>query len=358
MFGAADQRDNSHGYLGILIVIQSGLTLLVVVILAFTIWFAHLWVPLDGLEAALGGMALAAPFVLLLWLARGAFYVRMAPQFALAGSTVYCLLVLGTLLVVDRLRLMSPFAAFVIMGFAALVSSFILLKRLKPTLQRSADGLKWGAVREQHWHYGRWLLASFGLGWIPANIYYSLVSIFSGMSTVGELKVLVNFTLPVAQTLTALSVCFLPHASRVWQLNGREGLRRLMFKIGCLFAAAVVVYWVGLISFGAPILHSLYRGHYTDLAPLIPWVAAGSIPWNLATVPTIALRAVRSSVSIFRVYLASSGVAVAVGIPATWRFGLRGALVAIILSNASALAMAIYLMRRELQPLYAERSLG
>ena len=255
----------------------------------------------------------------------------------------------NTLLMVDRLRLMSPFSAFMMMGFGALVSSAVLLNRLKPRLKLRTSRPHWKAVSGQHWEYGRWLLASLGLSWIPGNIYYSLVSAFSGMASVGELKALTNFTLPVAQTLTALSICFLPHASRVYQMDGLAALRRLTLKIAWLFTAAAIVYWALLISLGAPILHFLYRGHYTELASLIPWVAAGSIPWNLAIVPTIALRAVRSSVSIFRVYLASSGIALLVGVPATREFGLRGALGAIILSNASAFGVALFLMRRELR---------
>jgi len=349
VFGSADYPECPREYLGVLLRIQGGLTLFVCLVLGTFLWLAHLWARPDGLGGALGGMTLAAPFVLLLWLARGAFYVQMTPQYAVVGSTAYCAVVLGSLLIVDRFRLMSPFSAFVMMGFGALVSGAVLLNRLKPILRFRASRPNWKGVSRQHWQYGRWLLASLGLSWIPGNIYYSLVSAFSGMASVGELKALINFTLPVAQTLTALSMCFVPHASRAYQMDGIVALKRLTAKIAWLFGFSVIVYWVLLISLGTPILRFLYNGHYTQSASLIPWVAAGSIPWNLATVPTLALRAVRSSVSIFRIYLASSGIALLVGIPATRRFGLRGALAAIILSNVSALGVALFLMRRELR---------
>jgi len=355
VFGSADYAECLPRYLGVLIRIQSGLTLLVGLALGASLWLARLWARPDGLEVALGGMTIAAPFVLLLWLVRGAFYVQMAPQFAVAGSATYCAVVLGSLLVVDRFQLMSPFSAFIMMGFGALVSSAVLLSRLRPNLNLRAEP-NWKGVSRQHWEYGRWLLASLGLSWIPGNIYYSLVSAFSGMASVGELKALINFTLPVAQTLTALSMCFVPHAARAYQKDGITALKRLTLKIACVFGVAAIVYWALLISLGAPVLRFLYNGHYTQLASLIPWVAAGSIPWNLATVPTLALRAVRSSVSIFRIYLASSGVAVLIGVPATWGFGLRGALAAIIVSNVSALGIALYLMRRELRTAQATAS--
>ena len=349
VFGVAEYSNRTQEYVGQLILIQSGLTVLLAVTLGLAVWLAHLWASRDGLQGALAGMTLAAPFVLLLWLVRGAFYVQMKPQYAVVGSSVYCFTVMCSLLIVDRLRLMSPFLAFVMMGLAALVSSAVLLKRLKPILPLKTSGLKWRPISRQHWGYGRWLLASFVLSWIPGNIYYYLFSFFSGLAAVGELKVLINFTLPVAQTLTALSMCLLPHASRVCQRDGLQALRTLTFKIACLFAGAAIVYWGILIFFGAPILRFLYGGQYGEMASLIPWVAAGSIPWNLATVPTIALRAVRSSISIFRVYLVTTGITVLLGLPATWRLGLRGALMAMIVSNASALGLALLLMRRELR---------
>ncbi len=349
VFGSANYPECLQEYLGVLLRIQGALTLVICLALGTSLWIGNLWARPDGLAGAIGGMTIAAPFVLLLWLTRGAFYVQIAPQYAVAGSTAYCAVVLSSLWIVDRLTSMSPFSAFVMMGFGALVSSAVLLHRLEPTLKLRPSCPSWKAVSRQHWEYGRWLLASFALSWIPGNIYYSLMSAFSGMASVGELKALINFTLPVAQTLTALSMCFIPYASRAYQTEGTAALKRLAVKIAWLFVAAAIVYWVPLIWLGAPILRFLYKGHYTQLASLIPWVAAGSIPWNLAAVPTLVLRAVRSSVSIFRVYLASSCIAVLIGVPATWGFGVRGALAAIILSNVSALSIALFLMCRELR---------
>src|ERR1035438_5148728 len=94
VFGSADYPECLREYLGVLLRIQGGLTLFVCLVLGTFLWLAHLWTRPDGLGGALGGMVLAAPFVLLLWLARGAFYVRMAPQYAVVGSAAYCAVVL------------------------------------------------------------------------------------------------------------------------------------------------------------------------------------------------------------------------------------------------------------------------
>jgi O-antigen/teichoic acid export membrane protein len=182
-----------------------------------------------------------------------------------------------------------------------------------------------------------------------------LVSGFFGLATAGELKALLNFSLPIAQTLTALSMFFLPYASRVYQENGLISLRGLTWKITALFGAATVAYWIFLILLSKHILQSLYGGQYTELAPLIPWLALGSVPWNMVAVPAIILRAVRSPVSIFGAYCASSIVVVLAGIPATWALGLRGALLSMILSNLAALVVVVTLMRRKFRDLSMAR---
>jgi O-antigen/teichoic acid export membrane protein len=96
-------------------------------------------------------------------------------------------------------------------------------------------------------------------------------------------------------------------------------------------------------------MHSVYGARFTEISSQMPLVAAASLPWNIAIVPTIVLRALRSSASIMAIYFACSAVAVVIGIPATRMYGLRGSLSAMALSNLAALAVAIALATRELR---------
>jgi O-antigen/teichoic acid export membrane protein len=349
VFGPSHYPDWLREYLGVLLRIQGALTLGVCIVLGTSIWLVHILVGRGNLTSALGGMTLAAPFVLLLWLARGAFYVQLAPQYAVKGAVVYGLVVVTSLFLVQRLNLMSSFVPFLLMGVAALASGIFLLIRLHPILNSRTSYPTWRKVGEQHWQYGKWVLAGLGLNLIFGDIYYPLVSSFSGLAATGELKALLNFSLPAAQIFTALSGFFLPYAARVCQKDGPAALRGVTWKIGWLFGAVAVIYWTLLILFSKSVMRSLYGDHYSELAALIPWLAAASLPLNLAAVPAIALRAVRSSVSIFRVYCSSGVIVLLVGIPATWAFGLRGALWSMVLSNLAALIVAVLLLSRELQ---------
>jgi O-antigen/teichoic acid export membrane protein len=349
VFGPSEYPDCLREYLGVLLWLHAGLAVVLLVVLGMSCWFLHELARPDNLSGALAGLTVAAPCILLLWLARSAYYVKISPQGAVAGSAVYCAIVLGGLLFLQRFKVMSPLFAFLLMGLGALISSIALLIRLKPVLKLGTSRQMWRKVAEQHWEYGRWILASLGLSSISGSIYYPLLSGFSGLAAVGELKALLNFSLPVAQTLSALSVFYLPYASRVYRDSGLAGLRSLIWKMTWLFGAASITYWSLLILLSKPVLRSLYGSHYAEVAPLIPWLAVGSLPWNLAAVPAVVLRAMRSPASIFSAYCASTMVVLLTGVPATWAFGLRGALLAMILSNLAAMVVVVTLLRRKLR---------
>lgn len=349
VFGPSDYSDRQPEYLGVLLSLHSGLALAIFLALGISAWLMHVFGRPDGLPGALAGVAFAAPCVLLSWLVRGAFYVRMSPRHAVWGSAVYCAVVFVGLLLVHWLRLLSPFSAFLLMGVAALISSAVLLVRLKPVLKLGKSGLSWSVVLQQHWKYGSWILVSLVLSWLAGDIYYPVISIFSGLAAAGELKALLNFYLPVVQTFSALSLFVLPYASPLYQENGVTALDALTWRMAWLFAAAAGVYWAVLILLSKPVMHLLYGARYAGLASLVPLVAAASLPWNIAVAPSITLRAMRSSRSVLAIYCVSSAIAVLIGVPMTRAFGLHGALSGMLLSNLATLLVAWTLVSRKLR---------
>src|SRR5438132_1184749 len=96
--------------------------------------------PPNGLSGALTGVTLAAPCILLFWLARNTFYVGLSPRYAATGAGVYCVVVFTGLLALYALRLVSPFTAFLLMGLGALASGALLLSWLKPAMRLTASG--------------------------------------------------------------------------------------------------------------------------------------------------------------------------------------------------------------------------
>jgi O-antigen/teichoic acid export membrane protein len=347
VFGGSEYRDCLRGYLGQLLWLHLAIALFVFLALGVSGGAARLVQSSDGLPGALAGVTIASPCVLLLWLARGACYVRVAPKAAAAGAVLYCTALLAGLSLLERRGWLSPFTAFLLMGLGALITGVLLLTQLRRSLPRNRATPSLKSIWRQHWRYGRWALASSVATWVPTNLCFPVISAFCGIASAGELKALLNLALPVGHTATALSLLLQSYAARIHRQDGAAGIRSLTRQITQLLAAGALVYWCGLVLFGPQAVHLLYGGNYGAIAHLVPWLALASVLQVAICGPGIGLRAMESPASVFLAYLASSTVAVAVGIPLTWKLGVQGVVVAMIFSNFLAVWVAFGLLRRK-----------
>jgi O-antigen/teichoic acid export membrane protein len=336
VFGPSAYRNQLRGYTGTLIWIHVAIAFATFLLLGVgALGLAH-FPRFGGLSPALVGASIAAPCVLLFWLARRVYYLKLASSQSAVGALLYSVLLFGSLAVLHHRNMMSPMLAFVIMAIAALIASGYLLVKFKPkfSLRRSHPSL--AQVSRENWEYGRWALASAIFMWVPWNIFYTLVASFSGMAHSGSLRALLNFALPLAQAYGAFSLLFLPHAAGLNEDKGWDAVRRDSHRITLLFLAGGVVYWVLICSFRSQLIQLLYRGQYASIQPLLPWIGLASILWGAAQGPALALRARKTPSSVFVMYLVSAIVAVVVGVPATLKFGVAGAVAAMLLASGAA----------------------
>jgi O-antigen/teichoic acid export membrane protein len=348
VFGSSAYLDSPREYLGALLWAHGAMGLAIFLLLGISAGVVHELGRPGNLSGALAGVAIAAPCVLLFWLARGAFYVKHAPQHAVNGALLYSALVLGGLLALFRGGLLSPFTAFVLMGLGALATSTVMLLRLSPSLKLGRRGTLLSRVTQQHWAYGRWALASSVVTWIPWNIHYALLGHFSGMAGAGGFRALVNLMLPLSQTCNALSLLLTPYASRAHAEGGAMSLDGLGWRITSLFVGGAVTYWAGITLLRTPTLRFLYAGKYDALGYLVPWLAIASVLWTAVYGPTMVLRAKQAPALVFWAYCASAVIALVTGPPASRAFGLAGTIGAITASSAVALGAALFLARRGL----------
>jgi O-antigen/teichoic acid export membrane protein len=344
VFGSSANEKRAREYMGTLLWGHFGLASAIMIVLGISSWVAFKLGASYQLGQALGGVAIAAPCVLLLRLARQGFYIKLAPKAAVFGAAGYCAIVLVGLFAVYQWGRLSAFSAFLLMGIASLVTSVILLRRLRPVLRLRLRSL--GEISRRHWVYGRWALASSVLVSSPWNVQYASLSIFSGMAATGALKALLNFYVPVTQTMVAFGLLSLPYASRVYNKEGTTGIRRLAQRLYWTYSGATIAYWILIVPFRELIISSFYSGKYVGVADLIPWLALASVLSSVGMVQAICLRAIQSPASVFVAYCACSAVALIVGVPATWVFGLRGAVYGVVSSSVAAVLAGFILLRR------------
>jgi len=337
-----------RGYLKALLSIQLMLTIFGIGLLGGAAAIVYEMGKADGLPGALAGVAIASPCILFFWLLRRAYYMNLAPARAAIGAFIYCVLVTGGLFVAYKRALISPFSAYLLMAIGALGTGLFLLSQVNKALPPDSEaGPTAAQAWRKHWEYGRWALAVSVVTWIPYYMYYPLVSYFGGMAQAGQLRALMNLSLPMEQSYTALSILFLPYSARICREKGIQSSGPLVRRITALFIFGALAYWAVLIPLKGLVFHVLYGGKYLEVTPLIPYVALGTTLWSAAFGPAILLRAIESPDSIFYARIVASVLSLVVGVPATRSFGLWGVVISIIIANLAAFFISMYILQRK-----------
>lgn len=342
VFAGSTYRNNLRGYLKKAVAIHWTISIPTALLIAGGAVVSKVIGHSIVLPVALGGMAIATPFLCIHAMARRSFYLKLSPGPAAFGAAFYFAMVAAGVFLFYRFHWLSSFTAFLIMAGAALVSASVMLLQLNSALDRATGEPRLGQIWHQHWEYGSWALATCVVGWIPNYVYIPLISTFSGMAAAGNLRALMNLAAPVLQTYAALSMLFLPYAARVSD-EDPEGATKLTRRLALLFVGGAVVYWGVLIPFRQPVFEFLYAGKYLNSAYLIPLFAVETIVWSASLGPAIVLRGMKSPRSLFIANGAASAVALVVGIPATKMFGLEGVIWSMILANALYVVAAFIL---------------
>lgn len=349
VFGPGKYAEHLEEYLGILIrahftlMIPGSLILIGVAFLLGQVYSA-------SVEKTFIVLALAAPFILLLWLVRQSFYVRLQPGWSAAGGFLYCVFLLSFMMSLWSAHQISPVAVFIAMGSVTLLVSVILLFILRPSwiLERSKTTAK--MVFSDHWRYGRWSMATAGIMWLPSNIYYLVLPILLGLNGTGALKALMNLAMPALHSISALSILLLPVLVGNRKQGGSPGMARTMRHFLALFVFGAMIYLALLWGLRYEIFHFLYADKYTEFATW-PLLLTGILPLGACLMAVFgnALRAMERPDRVFWCYLGSSFVALFAGIPLILSIGVTGALLGQLLSSLTAGALMFCFYRRHMQ---------
>src|SRR5579862_165665 len=326
VFGGSVFRHNLRGYVRTLVSLHITLSVCIFSALLISWAVSHHVNSGSAVTGALAGIAFASPCLMAFSLARRCFYVELSPAPAAAGAFIYSTVVLAGLYLVYQRSLLSPFVAFLLLGSGALVTGIVLMFGVRSKLSGTGAAPSLGEAWHRHWRYGRWALAGCIAGWLPSYIYFPLLSSFTGMAESGQLKALMNLTLPFEQMKGALVMLVLPYAARIAEQNGKAGARALGTRLTWASIIGAVMYWAFIIPLHKPVFHLLYSDRYTDVAYLLPALALGQIFWSATFGPSLALRAMESPASVFVALAIATVGSLVIGVPATWFFGLKGAI--------------------------------
>ena len=293
------------------------------------------------------GLAVAAPFTLLLWLMRRASYARLQPQLAAAASALYLLLIMTGLWALNFYKATSILLVMLCMGLASAVAGLWLRWQLCSTTSldsESAARPAQRAVLTAHWNYGRWALATGLLMWVPLNFYFIVLSGWVSLEASATLKALTNMVLPLLQTNAALSALLLPPL--VMRARNRVAFKQLLRSALMLFLAGATLYTLFLATLGRPLVHLLYGGKYDGAASLLWLLALLPALDGIAIVLASALRSLERPVLVFWANLCAGACVLTLGLWATSAWGLGGAALGMILGELlAALLLCLFVVK-------------
>ena len=346
VLGPSEYAGRHRAYFGALLWFQGAFLILLLAVVGAAAWLAGTLGD-RNLSAALLGLALGAPGILLFWLARMTCYVKLAPATAAKGATLYSLLLMAMIWGLSRAGWISAASALLVTGAAAMLVAVLLLLIVRPTLRLSREMLL--DVASRHWKYGRWALGSSLVTWVPGNVFYSVTAGFLGIGSAGAFRALMNLTFPVTHTTSALSMLFQPQLSGTAASNGPRATLRPVGRMAALFAGGAIA-WLALVAFQTDrVWRLLYGGRFHDASPLAVWMLLSVVFQVTAYVPAVGLRALKAPSQVFVAYSIAAVACLAVGIPATRTFGLAGAVLSYSGSMLLSFVAIVILYRRRVQ---------
>jgi O-antigen/teichoic acid export membrane protein len=247
--------------------------------------------PGNPLVGALIGSALAVPLMLLLWLLRRICYVLKQPAVAVLGSVVYLVIVSACLGLAWALDKVTPFSAFLLMGFASLGSSVVLLRRLNLRGEFGERLYRWRAVLRENWTYGRWLVGSAFLFAATSQLQMVLAAALLGLGAAGVLRAMQIPSLVMTQVITATGLLVLPAFSYDFGRGQIQRLRKRAVIVSAVLVAATIAFVLVLAYFAGPLERILFAGKYSPYAWLMPILALVPVLNGFATGYSVALRA-------------------------------------------------------------------
>jgi O-antigen/teichoic acid export membrane protein len=151
--------------------------------------------------------------------------------------------------------------------------------------------------------------------------------------------------------MASVSMLALPYAARSGETRAREVAK----KVSLVFVGLGIVYWGLVLPLRVEVFHLLYKGAYAAVIVLLPWFAVMSLLNSALNGPLVMLRGLNLPKSVFVARAVGAALSIAIGIPATYLYGLRGATAGVILASLFTFAIGQFLLNRRL---HSQKSAG
>lgn len=298
VFGTSKYSSNIHGYLSsqfVIHVIVTGVLGIFVSLAGYVVLYSGL---VDSfLSHAIMGAGFFLPLMLLMWLARRAFYILGEPSWAFLLSCVYSICLLGGAFYLHFMKTENAIAWFGVMGLSSLAGLIILFKLdIFNFVSKKNKEWGWRKLLAEQWAFDKWILLAAFFYFAATQIQIFITAAILGLDAAGAFSALQNFMFPMMQILTAISTLALPTIAFDFGQRNYTDMRRKSFTVAGVLFTISVLYVSFLFFFASPLENLLYAGKYKEYIGLIPII--GTIPL-IATLEigfSLVIRSLRRSI--------------------------------------------------------------
>lgn len=260
-------------------------------------------------------------------------------------SVIY-LLTITCCLIIYLGKYLDTYSYFLYIGMLSIsISSFFIFFN-KINLRGITKSQTKEYLRE-HIKLGKWIVGSNIAFILSSQIYPWALLFFWNKQSVAELGVILTISRVLAPAIQGMSSYLLPKFTLY--VGSPIQLQKLIKKLVALMLFVSII----LISFGflvgESILNLLYSSKYNEIGLLVAFgFAIQAI--SLINMPIDAgLNAVKRTDLGFKTLLISASVTMFIGIPLTWKAGVEGALLGMLLSLVSGLIFRINYLKKEIK---------
>jgi O-antigen/teichoic acid export membrane protein len=271
------------------------------------------------------GMVLS--LILLPLLTRRIFYLFRKPQFALLGSAVYTIFLLGGLWLAYIFINISVDLAFPLIGLAGLTSGVFLIIQIP---QQQSDHVSFRDIWFANWNYGKWLVYSSILIALAAQVQIFIVGGLLGLKDAGAFRALQNFIQPVILFFAAISAFLLPSLSYDFGKGNIAGLKRKGKYLFALFIIVSLGFELLLIEYGSALEAIIYGGRFSSYVHLLPVWGLVPIAGVLTYVFYFLLQSIQQPGAILIGSIVWSATSAILSVIFSMKWGIAGAVASVV----------------------------
>jgi O-antigen/teichoic acid export membrane protein len=222
--------------------------------------------------AGLAWMVVAAlPFLLLRECLRLVAFAHLQVRIALRLDATVALLQLGGLLVLAHFQMLSAAAAFAVAGAACATAcaGWFLARRIDFRIVAADLRGDW----RSNWAFGRWSVASFLIGNVPAFLLAWVLALAHGAAAMAVLAACTTLVNAAGTYVTGVSNLLTPRAARAWTTGGLADLRRVLGRAALLYGLTLGLFCVLVLVLGEWAAALIYKGKFTGCGPILVLLA-------------------------------------------------------------------------------------